>query len=278
MSDLKKTIMQDLQEEYVPKFQGLSKSGTTMAPAGGGSPKPKAPKGVIGASAPKAPTTPTAPKAPTAAVAPKATPTLKPKIAKQDMPTNSTMEAPVGDVGMQKDVKPESEQRYHIYEGKNRITQDHETVTLKDVAAKHGSTQGLESKGFRLVAHNPKPQKAKMAGGMFGKSEIQELMASYTPKFHDLKELFKSSPKLALSSLSAEKEKAVLAKAEESGKVMTGAHISDYEKKPEVPKPKKIKGKNDEGSGDLISKDELLMKKPKTFASVYRKPTAKLQG
>jgi hypothetical protein len=285
MSDLKKTIMQDLQEEYVPRFQGLSKAGTAMAPAGGGGmPKPKAPKGVMGNQPPKAPAMPAAPKAPMAAGAPKPTPTLKTKIAKQDMATNSTMQAPVGDVGMQKEAKPESEQKYHIYEGKNRITDDNQTVTHKDIMGKHGSIQNFESKGFRMVAHNPKPKKPKIAGGAFGKSEIyEELMASYAPKFHSLRELFKSSPKLALSTLSAEKEKAILAKAEESGKVMTGAHISDYEKKPEGPKPKKIKGKKDEGSGGHVKKDELLMKqplapKPKTFASVYCKPKAKIQG
>lgn len=283
MSDLKKTIMQDLQEEYVPRFQGLSKAGTAMAPAGGGGmPKPKAPKGVMGNQPPKAPAMPTAPKAPMAAGAPKPTPTLKTKIAKQDMATNSAMEAPVGDVGMQKDVKPESEQRYHIYEGKHRITDDNQTVTHKDIMDKHGSIQNFESKGFRLITHTPKAKKAKMAGGVFGKSELyEEIMGHYTPKFHDLKELLKSSPKLALSTLSAEKEKAILAKAEESGKVMTGAHISDYEKKPEPPKPKRIKGNKDAGSGGQITKDELLMKqpvapKPKTFASVYCKPKAKI--
>ena len=51
--------------------------------------------------------------------------------------------------------KPNDQQLYHIKDGAMRITQ--KPMSLKDIAAKHGPIQKLESAGFRVVPHAPEP-------------------------------------------------------------------------------------------------------------------------
>lgn len=49
----------------------------------------------------------------------------------------------------------EGAQKYHIYDGKMRIT--HKPMTLGEINAKHGPTQKIESSGLRVIPHHPQP-------------------------------------------------------------------------------------------------------------------------
>lgn len=183
MSKYKDLIKKDLDEDFTPLFQDLKKgtgiAPTAPAPTGGG--KPPAP--------PKAPKAPSAPSKP------------------PSTPKAPTMHKPVG-TGFKKDVM-DPESRYHIHKDGARITQDHETVTLKDVHKKYGGVKSLESKGFRLVPQKKEVKKSEYFTSQLAKSELQkheemvkDIMGGHKPMFlGNMKDLAKSNPLVVAGAL-----------------------------------------------------------------------------
>lgn len=154
MSEFKDLIKSDLEGDFTPRFQDLSKKMPTGFTDTIKPPKAPmtAPSGAGGGGKP--------PKAPVAPMAP-SDPDKKPKITGKPKPTPTTMKKQGMNEGGNED-------RFHIYHQGQKLTQDHETVTASDVNKKYGGVKNLEAKGFLLVPHKtaPKaqPQKAVMAG------------------------------------------------------------------------------------------------------------------
>jgi len=233
MADKRDLIKKEIAEEFTPKFKTLKK-GLGIAPAGGSGGKP--PKNPMAPAAPKAPAAPSgkkpavkrpgstmAPKAPAAPKAPKAP--AAPGMQKDGMSPNPQS-------GQYNDSK-----RYHIYHKGQKLTENHETVSISDVNKKHGGVKKLESQGFRLVEHKSFKKNEEVAA---------DVMAGYKPLFlGSVKELAKKSPHLALAALPYE----AISKAG-TQHVIAGEHIPTDT--PPPPKPKKVKGKKDEGSGGQI--------------------------
>jgi hypothetical protein len=292
MSEFKDLIKADLEEDFVPQFQDLSKKMPT-----GFTNMPKAPKAPMvapsgaggGGKPPKAPVAPASP----------TSPDKKLKQPGKPRPTPTTMK---------KQGMNENEERYHIYHKGTRVTEDHETVTANDVNKKYGGVKNLESRGFLLIPHKPspsQPKKAVLSGPanakkpFLGKGEPSkpgskaksirqimkrpkrkvvrkeeqdviksEVLGQFKPIFNDINEIAKKSPVIALNCLSVDD----LVKAN-TNNVISGEHIpTDAEP---APKPKKVKGNKDEGSGGDVKKEEKDTKIP---ANKIIKPEDKKKG
>ena len=235
MKSITDLIKKDLEEEFVPRFQSLSKaaessSSTPKAPAALKTPK----TGVSNVSSVNPPKAPAAPKAPTAsgekvAGAPK-------------VPTGSGMKK--NDLDEQAKPKKESG-KYHILHQGQQITSNSNPVSLDHVEYHYGGVKNLESKGFKLIpAHQVNHKKSETL--------FDELMGAYKPMFlGDMKELAKSNPAMALAALPYSE----LSKAD-TKHVIVGEHVPTT--RGEAPTPKTIKGKKDEGSGgEVAKKDEV---------------------
>ena len=238
MKSIKDLIKKDLEEDFTPRFQGLSKNYATGKPMGAPKPTsnmtPKTPKtGTTKTTTTSAPKPPAAPKAPSASG--------DKSVGKPAMPDGSGME--------KTDMKDSTQDKYHIYQDGKKLTEDRDAVTLNQIKQKHGSVQAFESKGFRLISADK---------GKHRKSEavFNEIMSAHVPQFlGNIKELAKSNPLVALGALPAN----ALIKAD-TRHVIAGEHIPDDRGNP--PEPKKLKGKKDEGSGGSASelgKDDMSM-------------------
>ena len=247
MTKINDLIKKELEEEFVPKFQELSK-GLGIAPAGG--------SGGNGSGKPPMPPGPPKPKMPTS---------KKPKpMSHKTLRSVASGSKAIGKPNMMKDAPKEGDRRkrgdrYHIYQNGQKITTGAETVTLDEVNRKHGGVKNFESKGFRLVQSKKEDYKKN--------EEIAaEVMAGYRPMFlGDIKDLAKSNPRLALAALP-------LTKGLE-GKVLAGVHVPNIVD--DSPKSSKLKGKLkgiDAGSGGQVSKDEFPDKKSKIPANKIIKP------
>lgn len=271
MSKFRDFIKNEIKAEFDSQAADLKK-GLGIAPAAGGAggpPKPPAP--------PKMP---------------------KPSKGGNKQPPKPVMNKPAGAPkppkagGMMKEepgAHQGEEEKYHIYHSGHKLTQDHETVSLGEVHKHYGGVKSLESQGFKLVSAKKAPpaapgeQHAQMAGPKahqpadrhapapkpsFKKNEeiFAEVMGEHRPKFlGDIKDLAKNSPLIAKAALSYE----TLSKAG-TQHMIAGEHIPNNPAP--APKPKKVAGNKDEGSGGQVKKDEMLMKQPQQAAGGAGQP------
>jgi hypothetical protein len=56
-------------------------------------------------------------------------------------------------------LQKSGDQKYHITLDGQKLTTDTETKTKQEIEAQHGPIAKLESKGYRLIPHNPQPMK-----------------------------------------------------------------------------------------------------------------------
>lgn len=240
------------------------KKGLGIAPAAGGAGGP-----------PKPPAPPKVPKSSTGGGKPSTKPVVnKPAGAPKPPKSGGMMKEEPG-------AHQGQEEKYHIYHSGQKLTQDHETVSLGEVHKHYGGIKNLESQGFSLVStKKPSPssdkQHAQMNGPAkkrspqpadrhapkgFKKNEeiYSEVMNEHRPKFlGDIRELAKNSPMIAMAALSYE----ALSKAG-TQHVTAGEHIPNNPAPP--PKSKKV-GSDKDVKAVQVKKDEMLMKQPQQTA------------